>query len=191
MKTRVHRRNTDNDVIKECKSCGLEKPHRWLKDKRRLKGGYPAITCRECRKPRIRNTTVKLPDTLRICKSCGQEESHDWIRDIRRSKGGYFRSICLKCHRRKIVQSWTEVRRAAIDYLGSKCVNCGLQRPETCIYDFHHRDPAQKKYNISDLIKARSPRQLDDMKPELDKCDLLCAICHRLKHHEKTVLHHH
>lgn len=183
MKTRLHRRNTDNDVIKVCKTCRLEKPHRWLTDKRRLKGGYPSTTCRECRKPRIRNKTVKLANKLMICKSCGKREEHDWLRDARRIRGGYFRSICLKCHREEIIQRWTEVKLAAIQYLGGKCVDCGLERREGCVYDFHHRDPAQKEYNLGDLIKARSARQLDEIKPELDKCDLLCAVCHRLRHH--------
>lgn len=187
MKSRLHRRDTDNDVIKVCNSCGVEKPHRWLKDERRLKGGYPATTCRECRKPRIRNKTVKLANKLKSCKNCGKEEEHDWIRDIRRHKGGYFRSTCLKCHQQWATQRWTEVRRACIQYLGGKCVDCGLKRPESCVYDFHHRDPAEKTYNISDLIKARSARQLDDIKPELDKCDLLCAICHRLRHQSRNL----
>lgn len=64
-------------------------------------------------------------------------------------------------------------RKERIDYLGGKCVKCG----STSKLEFDHIDPSQKEYSISD-----NHFELDRIKGELDKCQLLCH-----KHHaEKT-----
>ena len=38
---------------------------------------------------------------------------------------------------------------------------------------FHHLDPTQKDFGISGTTKS-----FEKLKPELDKCVLLCANCH-------------
>jgi hypothetical protein len=47
------------------------------------------------------------------------------------------------------------------------------------VYEFHHRDPIMKVFTISNAIHMGLT--LEDMKSELDKCDLLCANCHRTR----------
>lgn len=71
-----------------------------------------------------------------------------------------------------------ERKREAVEYLGGKCQQCGLQDECVNVYDFHHRDPSDKDYEIA----ARRYLNFEEMKKELDKCDLLCAICHRKIH---------
>lgn len=68
---------------------------------------------------------------------------------------------------------------AAIDYLGGVCVNCGGTF-HSSVYDFHHRDPSEKDFEIS-KIKWKS---FENFKDELDKCDLLCSNCHRELHYK-------
>jgi hypothetical protein len=71
-----------------------------------------------------------------------------------------------------------EIRRRAIEYLGGKCQRCGYAEcPEAL--DFHHRDAARKDFGISSRGYTRS---WDRVRAELDKCDLLCANCHREIH---------
>ena len=55
------------------------------------------------------------------------------------------------------------------------CVNCGIMYPP-CVMEFHHRDPETKVTTVSKI-------RLGDMESEAAKCDLLCANCHRLRHH--------
>ena len=43
-------------------------------------------------------------------------------------------------------------------------------------YDFHHLDPAEKDFSISDGTSWKW------IEPELRKCELLCARCHREVH---------
>ena len=64
----------------------------------------------------------------------------------------------------------------AIEYLGGRCAMCGLHDNRIAVYEFHHRDPSTKLFNIA----HRLGYGWDKIKNELDKCDLLCAICHRV-----------
>ena len=70
----------------------------------------------------------------------------------------------------------------AIDYKGGKCESCGLVPEYLVVLEFHHRDMNEKEFNIS----RESNMCLDSFKkkvtPELDKCALLCANCHRIEH---------
>ena len=73
------------------------------------------------------------------------------------------------------------VKQAAVSYLGSKCIDCGWEGLYTG-FDFHHRDPKYKKFNIGTIAN----KSWEIVKKELDKCDLLCSLCHRLRCFNKT-----
>jgi hypothetical protein len=64
-------------------------------------------------------------------------------------------------------------KQERIDYLGGKCVGCGT----TQNLQFDHIDRTTKEYSIS-----KKPDYIfEKIKPELDKCQLLCKECHRIK----------
>lgn len=69
-------------------------------------------------------------------------------------------------------------KQERVDYLGGKCIVCGYNK---CIgaLDFHHREPASKLFNLSDKLQTGLTKEITE---ELDKCDLLCANCHREVH---------
>jgi hypothetical protein len=70
-------------------------------------------------------------------------------------------------------------QQRCIDYIGGRCQICGLVTEDYACYDFHHIDQTTKLYNIGVLIN----KDWDTVvKPELDKCGLLCANCHREIH---------
>jgi len=69
-------------------------------------------------------------------------------------------------------------RQKYIDLLGGKCVMCG----STKNLHFDHINPKTKNFRIS--IKIDAPEDL--IMQELDKCQLLCAKCHRQKSHENN-----
>lgn len=66
-----------------------------------------------------------------------------------------------------------------ISMMGDKCLMCGKSYPAR-VYDFHHRDPIQKKFPVKG--KARSNGLTDEVITEARKCDLLCVNCHRSVH---------
>ena len=67
-----------------------------------------------------------------------------------------------------------------IEYKGGKCGMCGYDKMVPRAYDFHHRDPNEKEFNIS----QSTVHNLDKLKLEVDKCDLLCKNCHAEKHND-------
>lgn len=77
------------------------------------------------------------------------------------------------------VTTWRiRLKRKCVEYKGNKCNICSYDR---CIQalEFHHRDPAEKDFAIgaNGVTRAWSKVMV-----ELDKCDLLCANCHRETH---------
>ena len=61
--------------------------------------------------------------------------------------------------------------------LGGKCVRCGSKEN----LHFDHKDPKKKKSRRADLIDAPE----DVLMAEVNKCELMCASCHRDKTRER------
>lgn len=71
-----------------------------------------------------------------------------------------------------------DIKAKCVAYLGGKCIDCqGVFLPVA--FDFDHRDPTQKEFKISGSYIFR----WKDLKKELDKCDLRCSNCHRIRHY--------
>ena len=77
-----------------------------------------------------------------------------------------------------------KIRQMAIEYKGAQCAICGYNK---CIQalEFHHTDENNKDFGISAKGYTRSWKEV---KKELDKCELLCANCHREMHERLTQL---
>jgi hypothetical protein len=79
------------------------------------------------------------------------------------------------------VKRWrVKKKRGLVEYLGSRCTKCGVC--DLRVLQFHHRDPALKSFAISDIFYRPKDYSDEQIKAELDKCDLLCANCH-ITHH--------
>lgn len=65
---------------------------------------------------------------------------------------------------------------------GMKCQRCGYDKPIPDVYEFHHRDPAEKDPSWGKMITNN--HRIESLLAEIDKCDLLCANCHRETHYE-------
>ncbi len=73
-----------------------------------------------------------------------------------------------------MVKSRLIKKKRAVDYKGGKCQNCGYSKCLKAL-EFHHRDPKKKRFTIARLTNP----EWSKIRKELDKCDLLCANCHR------------
>ena len=60
---------------------------------------------------------------------------------------------------------------------GGKCAKCGFS--DIRALDWHHLDPYEKVNSISEMIRDRV--SMDKLQAELDKCELICANCHRIE----------
>lgn len=65
----------------------------------------------------------------------------------------------------------------AIEYKGACCKRCKWASKCTTDFDFHHL--YDKKFSISSYIISN---KWETIQNELDKCDMLCGVCHRLEH---------
>ena len=90
----------------------------------------------------------------------------------------------IKANTARVTKYRRNLKIKAVAYLGGSCVSCGYNKSVLAM-DFHHRDPTKKDFAISVTGATRS---WERVKIELDKCDLLCANCHREIHGETMPL---
>lgn len=120
--------------------------------------------------------TKYIGESKDICKHCGETDKEKFVN---KGSGRKSRSCCKSCHSKYTIDRFRKYRIQAIEYKGGKCIRCDYDK---CVWslDFHHRDPEEKD------LKWRHMRtwKFDNIKSELDKCDLVCANCHREIHYE-------
>ena len=90
---------------------------------------------------------------------------------------GKTKEICKPCFNKASVQRWNAQKQKAVEYKGGKCVYCGYDKCLSAL-EFHHRDPKEKEFAWDSMRK----QAWDKVVTELDKCDLVCANCHREQH---------
>ncbi len=88
-----------------------------------------------------------------------------------RASGGY---RCRKCSAEAVSRRRRNVKRLLVEEAGGRCSVCGYDRCLAAL-QFHHVDPAQKRFSLSHRGVARS---LERARAEAAKCVLLCANCH-------------
>lgn len=118
-----------------------------------------------------------------LCKRCGDTNPTNFY------TSNHARTKCKKCHTMEVHHTKRMMKVKAVEYLGSKCVDCGIEG-SPWIYDFHHRDPNQKEFGWGN----KRTSNWETLKKEIDKCDLLCSNCHRLRHEaewRETLPRHH
>jgi hypothetical protein len=136
-----------------------------------------------------------LIDATKICTKCKIEKNLHLFPAREKSKDGRA-SWCRTCYkenwqaryyknhghyRNSHNTSRNKIReqnaRKVFEYLaGHPCINCGESDP--IVLEFDHRDKIDKIENISNLILDSSWQRIEI---EIEKCDVLCANCHRRK----------
>ena len=122
----------------------------------------------------------------KICKKCKiEKELTEFYSHKQKGKSNQiwtcYDSYCKACRTVYTTERRRKLKIQAIEYKGGKCIDCDfddIRFPE--VFDFHHLDSSKKDFAIFANIKV-----FDKLKPELDKCVLLCANCHRIRHREE------
>lgn len=125
---------------------------------------------------KIRITRSNLYNSMKTCGKCkeSKDESEFYVKN---KKTGQLQSYCKRCLCDTQMQRWIDRKVKAIEYKGGKCADCNTEYPRE-VYDFHHLDPSEKDVDWGRLRL----RSWDSIVKELDKCVLLCANCHRIRH---------
>lgn len=146
---------------KLCPKCNILKNVTAYNKRAKSADGF-ADWCRECTNLWRRNRRLEIKATGEIPRSDQwNKENRDHLNKLRTAK-----------------------RRETRDYLRSlklnqPCTDCGGIFPPTCM-DWDHLDPTQKEFNICNEA-IREMYSKERLHAEIDKCELVCANCHRIR----------
>lgn len=65
-------------------------------------------------------------------------------------------------------------------------MDCNQRFPAPCM-EFDHREPSTKRRAVANMVSQGQSWQT--ILEEIAKCDLVCANCHRIRHHAKDMKH--
>ena len=152
--------------MKKCLNCNGDIPAY-----KKINGKVQQLTsrsyCLSCSPFRARNTKrihiKKIRPLTKHCLECGRK--FKWKKN----------SVCSTC---RSFKRRDQQRTKAIDLCGGKCFFC--KNNDYDVLTFHHRNPKTKKFNLCNNWQ----KNWNELKLEIQKCDLLCANCH-MKFHRK------
>jgi len=78
--------------------------------------------------------------------------------------------------RKKEIKKWFQKYKESLH-----CASCGEKHPG--VLDFHHKNQKEKEFGIN--TRVHSGYSITKLKKEMDKCEVLCANCHRKLHYNK------
>lgn len=134
---------------------------------------------------------------MKNCSKCGLEKLlKDFYTRKTGARSGQYYEKCSECYKSRGRNYYKENRirqlelakRRKLRYIeerknflegikGKPCLDCGKSYP-MWIMDFDHRDSQSKIASIS-YLAFRKMVNLDKLKEEIKKCDLVCSNCHR------------
>jgi hypothetical protein len=82
--------------------------------------------------------------------------------------------VCIP-EQTQLQRAWVHAYKSALG-----CSRCG-EDDGVCL-DLHHLDTETKRCSVSELISFGCPATT--LRTELQKCEVLCANCHRKEHYE-------
>ncbi len=137
---------------------------------------------------------------MKVCCKCTNEKKDSEFNKWSKSKDG-LASRCKDCQRdyNRNLYATSEKRRSQIrevdkklldkkrekivEYKQSKgCKDCGNKNP--VVLDFDHL--SDKVSNVSDLIVRRVAWKF--VEAEIEKCEVVCANCHRIRTHNRRIM---
>ena len=121
---------------------------------------------------------------MRTCGKCKIEKPlEDYHRNKNKLKGREYtckacRAIYSKARMDDVLAPVINAKR------GGRCSYCGESHIATLV--FHHRDPAEKKFNMS-FGKGGiwHYHTEEEILAEMAKCIMLCENCHRILHYQE------
>lgn len=119
----------------------------------------------------------------KICTDCKAEKPITEFYKCRDHKHGVM-CYCKKCFNIRCSKRWIRRKTEAIHYKGSACQRCHLHLNHShyAVFEFHHFNPQEKDFDWSKMRMFSKQKLLK----ELEKCELVCANCHRIIHAEMS-----
>lgn len=104
------------------------------------------------------------------CRECGKKITQN---HYKRNKPSYLK---------RNLRAYAERRQLVIDAKSRPCADCGVQYPYY-VMDLDHRDGASKQFSLHAVHGVSK----EAVMREIEKCDVVCANCHRERTHRRRV----
>jgi hypothetical protein len=155
-----------------CKHCKEEK------DDSLLVKGYLS-RCKRCHKDIraewARNDRLKNPAKYRDRMRSFRDKNPDYVVRSKQKSNDY--NAAHRSERLAYQKQRQAERQEFINSFKNKpCTDCGKTFPNFCM-DFDH----VKGEKLDNLSSMKSNRTLERIQAEIEKCELVCAICHRIR----------
>ena len=109
----------------------------------------------------------------RKCKTCHNKWHNNYYHTKNKQK--HIAAIKVQNKNNKMAN-----RAKFLKYMEGKCcAHCG--EDDIVVLEFDHIDPSTKKNSVANLLGQGSYTAWKTIKEEIDKCQILCANCHRRK----------
>lgn len=137
---------------------------------------------------------------IKYCKTCNQNLP---LTEFSQRRGTTPSSKCKACQREYAKQYYNKNKQKYIErnilYNGKirdevlpviealksePCLDCKVGYPPY-VMDFDHRDPSTKYKGISEMVGTGY--KLDRILEEIEKCDLICSNCHRIRTYNRRI----
>jgi len=115
---------------------------------------------------------VRVLSSRRFCLACSPFGAHNTSTRPLDDPGVRRRQSGVNYGRRRRIWMKAELIAAR----GSRCEDCGYGRTVWAL-EFHHRDPGTKEFSLGGFLGS-----IERARREADKCFLVCANCHRIRH---------
>ena len=127
-------------------------------------------TCSGCQQPLDYSNFCNKKDSpdgySYFCRKCSSEQGKEYYKDPEK------KAKIIQGNKERLLRT----KKFVYEYLLTHpCVDCGEARPECLDFD-HLRD---KTMAISQMV--RNARGIESIKKEIEKCEVRCANCHRVK----------
>lgn len=177
--------------ISRCRECDRQyRASRHAQNRDRILASQRQAT--ERRGQKVARGALTEPDVLR-CIDCAEVKPPDQFpwksksllrRKPRcRSCGAAYRSDHYHANKADYLENnqrnYHKLRQIIREHKNVPCGDCGRSFPPVAM-DFDHRNPAEKVMKVSALVYKGSEKLL---RAEIAKCDVLCAVCHRIRHY--------
>ena len=117
---------------------------------------------------------------MKHCRTCQRLKEEDEFYSNKKGTGTFL--SCIPCTAKNIAEQKRKIYEWVDNYKESiGCSNCGL-KDKRCLH-LHHRDSETKKRSVAQLIGKGYI--FKTVKTEVEKCEVLCANCHSIHHHEE------
>tara|TARA_Y100000310_G_C20070223_1_gene529022 strand:- start:34 stop:513 length:480 start_codon:yes stop_codon:yes gene_type:complete len=138
----------------------------------------------------------RIEQSLKACTKCDKKKPLSDFNYRNKSKGTY-QAHCRPCTKSYLKKHYTHnqayyIKKAAHHTrryekiaqktifeikMSNPCITCGERDPR--VLDFDHIQPSEKLHSVANMVKGGY--SLDRILDEIEKCQILCANCHRRK----------